>query len=1075
MKTNLNVLKRFLFFLTLLSIGTISAQNSKNEMYGVVKDLSGEPLLGVSVVLKSPNGKVLGGVSTDFKGAYKIVSKDKKTVVVFSFMGMKTKQVPFRVGKVNVILQEDSETLGEVVVTGYQTIAKERTTGSYATLKGVEIQKNIQPNLASRLEGLVPGVVVDKSGDIQIRGISSLNADTKPLIVLDGVPYEGGLSSINHADVKSITVLKDASASSIYGAKAANGVIVIESKNGAGNDGKINVSFSQNIIYEPKPDFSDLNLLSNSELVDLQLEGLDFYSDLWQYLGNDARAYENPLFMDYKNMLGGSLSKEDFDKKVLNYRSRSNRKDLESFMRYSLGKDQTLSISGGSGKNTFYTSLNYFSNDYNLKENNSNYIRLYLRDDLKLFKWLKAYASIIGRISNSKNNQGFDVWGTYRNQPSYKLLRDENGNSLNYNTEKSQSEIDRLIGLGLQDENYYPFQDYSKLYSEGKKRSLVLNVGFNFKIMEGLNFDFKYGNEFYDSKYKTFWEEDSYRIRKLVNDATTEKDGVQNIPMGARLQKTISDGNAYTLRGQLDLNKTFGKHSIMALLGAERRRVIYITDGMDLWGYDKLSLKYQPLNYDILREIRGGGTYGLYGGLGESFNVPFLRETENRFVSFYGNASYTFDKKYTLNGSIRTDQSNLFGSDPKYRYKPLWSVGAKWAVHEEEFLKDVEWLNLLALRASYGIVGNVANSSFPVLVIEDQGVDRITKRKTAIIYGNQAPNPSIRWEKTETKNIGFDLSVFQNRLNVSLDLYHKNTTDLLGKLPIDPTHGFKSATKNYGNMVNKGVEVGINGAIINTDDFKWNSSVVFGYNKNELKYVEEQKRDIFSMANYSGYHKQSYPLSSLFSFRYAGLDDKGQAMYFNSKDEKVYEINSFDDLVYSGTRIPPYTASWRNSITYKGFTLSGMFSFYGGHVMRLPKSRILGIFDIQRMNSNFDKDILNRWKEGNKGENATPTFTSKHREIERINKFWAFSDKNTGKADFLKLRTLSVSYNLPKKFLSDIKLESFAITLQATNLFSWYANGEGIDPEYLGYSGSYTMRTLHFGEKTWSLGFNIDF
>nr|MBS9768626.1 TonB-dependent receptor [Flavobacteriaceae bacterium] len=788
-----------------------------------------------------------------------------------------------------------------------------------------------------------------------------------------------------------------------------------------------------------------------------------------------AKVYENPLLTDYKSMLNGSLTKEEFDRKVLNYKSRSNRKDLESFTKHSLRQDQTLSISGGNGKNTFYTSLNYISDDNYEKENNNNSIRLYLRDDLKLFEWLKTYASITGQISNSKNNEGFSAMGAYLYQPSYKLLRDENGNPLNYNTQKSQLEIDRLIGLGLQNENYYPFENYGKEYSENKRRSLVLNVGLNFKIIEGLDFDLKYGNEFYDNKYKTFWENDSYHINNLVNDATTVEDGVHNIPMGARLQKTISDGNAYTLRGQLNFNKTFGKHSVMALAGAERRRVLFKTDRMDLWGYDELSLKYQPLNYDLLRQLQNGGTYGVYGGLGESFRVPFLQEVENRFVSFYANASYTFNKKYTLNGSIRTDQSNLFGSDPKYRYKPLWSVGAKWSAHKEDFLKNVEWLNKLAFRASYGIVGNVANSSYPVLVIEDQGVDRITGRKNAIIAGNQPPNPSIRWEKTETKNIGFDLSVLQNRLNVSVDLYHKNTTDLLGRTPIDPTLGFKTALKNYGNMVNKGVEVGINGTIIRTDDFNWDSFVSFGYNKNELKYVEDQKSNIFDMANFGGYNKESYPINSLFSFRYAGLDDKGQAMYFNSKDEKVYEIDSFEDLVYSGAKTPPYTASWSNSITYKGFTLSGMLSFYGGHTMRLPKSRILGIYDVHKMNSNLDKDILNRWKEGNKGENATPTFTSNHRGIERVNKFWAFADKNTAKADFLKLRTLSLTYNLPKKFLSNIKLESFAITLQGTNLFSWYANKEGVDPEYVGFNGSYATRTLHLGEKTWSLGFNINF
>ncbi len=1016
-------------------MGGVKLSQEKTVMFGVVLDANGLPIPGASVFVKGSQN----GMSTDIDGKFSIEFSPADKLLVVSFIGMQTREIPLKQGEHTIVLQEDKQVLDEVVVTGYQTISKERTTGSYAILKSDKIQENIQPNLANRLEGLVAGVVVDNRGNVEIRGVSSLEADKNPLIVLDGVPYEGGLSSINHADIKSITVLKDAAASSIYGAKAANGVIVVVSKKGTDSNGKVNVSFSANNIFEPKPDFAKLNLLNSAEVVDLQLAGLENYKALWQYLGNDPRLYDNPLFLDYKKMQAGGLSKEDFDKNVAMYKGQSNRSQLEDFTRSSIQQNYTLSISGGNEKNNFYSSLNYISNDAYLKENNGNSVKLYLRDDLNLFKWLKSYISLSGKIGKSKESLGFSPIGEYMRRPAYLLLQDKNGKDLNFNTLKSQQEVDRLIGLNLQNENFYPFQNYDKEYSEGKSKAFIINMGLNFTITDGLNFDFRYEKEFYDTKNKEFWSADSYRMSNLINDATTVADGVHNIPLGGRLQQTLSDGSAYTLRGQLDYNKTFGKHAVTALLGGERRRTLYKTNRLDLFGYDELSLFYQPLNYDLLKKLNSGSieTQGARGSLGESFTPPRMQEQENRFVSFYGNVAYTFDEKYTFNGSIRTDQSNLFGSDPKYRY---------------------------------------ANSSFPVLVIEDQGVDRITKRKTAIIYGNQAPNPSIRWEKTVTQNFGVDFSVLANRLNFSLDLYHKKTTDLLGRIKVDPTVGFKNAFKNYGTMLNKGVELGLNGAVIDNKDFKWNSAFTFSYNKNKLQKVEGNEGSVFDIANFGGYNKEDYPMRSLFSFRYAGLDKEGKAMYFNAKDEKVYEIDSPDDLVYSGTTAPPYVASWTNSFSYKDFTLSLMFSYYGGHKMRLPKAQPLSIWDIYEMNTVLDRDILNRWQ-GKIGDDVTPNFiaTYDRNQISNVKRYWAFSDRNTAKADFIKMRNIALTYRLPKSLISKVHLQSCSLTLQATNLLSWFANDEGVDPEYLSNYGDYVVRNLHLGEKTFSLGLNINF
>jgi TonB dependent receptor. len=382
------------------------------------------------------------------------------------------------------------------------------------------------------------------------------------------------------------------------------------------------------------------------------------------------------------------------------------------------------------------------------------------------------------------------------------------------------------------------------------------------------------------------------------------------------LDESRYESYSYTMRAQVNFNRIFGKHAISALGGAERRLVRRTGAQNYYMGYDDNSLGVKPINPLAMSPING--TEALLG----SFNWVYgeynaLTHTEDRYVSFYANGSYTFDERYSLTGSIRIDQSNLFGTDPKYQYRPLWSVGGSWQIANEPFMEDCMWLNRLNLRMTYGVGGNVPKDAGPYMTVVDSGYNEWVGDFGS--YIQNPPNSQLRWEKTASTNVGIDFSAFNSRLSGSIDYYYKKTTDLLGNRNADPTLGWASLLQNYGSMFNRGVELSLQSVNIQNKNFTWGTNLMFSYNKNELTNLEGTKETVFY---YSAYNVAAvgYPINSVFSYRYAGLDPtNGNVLVYNKEGEKVSKVSSIDDMVYSGTRTPKYTASLKNFFSYRDF------------------------------------------------------------------------------------------------------------------------------------------------------------
>ena len=1053
---------------------TAMPDNGKRLLRGTVTDDNGEPLMGVSV---STDGGTPLAV-TDADGKFSIAMPANATQLTFTYVGMATQTI--NIGQRSnfyVAMSAGEQALKDVVVTGYQTISRERTTGSFNVVTPEKLKGKLQTNILARLEGMVPGMM-QQNGALYIRGMSTLNGGANaysPLFVVDGLPFEGDVSSINPATIKTITVLKDAAAASIYGARAANGVVVISTIDAKGEN-KTTIRYDASVKFTPKPDMDYLNLMDTREMMDLREYGFKFNSVPYAMIPpNYYLAPVSELLYKHRD---GLIDEQTFQNGMNKYRNLNNRKQLEDFYTQTgIEHQHNLSLSGGNDINRYVFTLNYTGNRFNARYNQMQRYGATLRDNIKLTSWLNAEAALTINYNNTNSDRGMGTYtDMYRNQPSYTMLKDEGGNPLNVPTYKSEWEMNRLIGLGLKDEHYSPITNRREERYNSNENYYRLMLGLNLKIMKGLNVDVRFQTENSADKTVEIRSERSYYVRNMINDAAqydpTTKKLTLNVPEGAHYAESRGDADSYTLRAQLNFNRDFGPHSITALAGGERRRTKTTNTSIYYMGFDESTLAYKPIDPTALTNLKR--TESLAGSFSWSFTGNnWINEIENRYVSFYANAAYAFDSKYNLTASIRVDQSNLFGTDPRYQYRPLWSVGGAWHIAKERFLAGkLSWLNALTLRATYGIGGNVPRGTSPYVTLKAAQYNPWSKDFGAEI--KSPPNYTLRWEKTATTNLGLDFAVLNNRLSGSIEVYHKHSTDLLAQRDADPTLGFKQLTLNYGNMTNKGIEVSLNSVNLQTRNLRWTTGLNFGYNKNTLDDVEDSNPNVHSYT--SGFAAvKGHPLGAIFSFRYAGLSptDGTPRYYVEGGSKTEAQVSNLSDLVYSGTRHPTYSGSFSNTIAYKDFELSFMLVFYGGNVLRTEPAPFVS----EPSHLNPNKEMRNIWRQPGDERNpdATPAFTGYALDLATVRHPWYAADRHVFKADYAKLRHLSLTYRVPQRLVAKCGLAQLAFTLQGQNLLSWTANKYGVDPEALGTTGyGWGMRTIPT-PATWTFGLSATF
>ncbi|ATL48875.1 SusC/RagA family TonB-linked outer membrane protein [Chitinophaga caeni] len=1015
------------------------------KVQGFIVDESGSPIVAATVRQK---GTKIATLSDD-QGRFIIETKDLRATLVITSIGFMPREVKAQGGHdMKVVMKLNVNQLGSVsvVTTGYQTIEKERAAGSFSVVTEKDMQGKLQTNILDRLEGMVAGLTSYK-GDVQVRGVSTVNGNSSPLFVVDGIPYEGSLQAINPADIVSVNVLKDASAASIYGARAANGVIVISTRNGVAGPARLNYTGTMKLT--PLPDRDYMNLMSSAELVDFQQEMFGYASG--DPNGLDPRRAMNDVFaLLYKNK-EGSLSDAELQVALEKFKSQDRYTQVldELVRRTELLQQHNLSISGGSDFYKYNLSANYMGNrPFEKAQGTSHRYGYNLKNTFNITKWFRLDVGLLGSNTKDDYDNGFNGFNNLNGgKASYYMLRDEDGNPAQWWNAKSQYEIDRLNSLGLLDETYRPLDEMSRAHRAATSKYTNLNIGMNFKLYKGLSMDLKYQSERTEGYAKQFYDKNSYTVKTMVNDATVidpATDLVTNyIPTGGQINETRNDQNSYTLRAQLNYQGKFNrKHEVNVIAGAEQRKILRSGTNVYKYGYDDYNLNYKPVD-ELLLSKYIYNTEALFNQFMLSRKETGFSYFDDRFVSFYGNASYTFNHRLTGTASIRMDQSNLFGTDPKYQYKPLWSAGLLYVVTQDQ----LDWLDRLAVRTTYGINGNIAKQGGPYLIARDeQNTNYWTNEFQSSVVS--PPNSGLRWEKTKVTNLGIDFSLFNRRLTGSLEYYNKNTNDLLGNLNSDPTIGWNSITLNYGSMFNRGVDLTLTSRNLEINDFSWQSTLNFNYNKNELTRLENSSNELYSYI-YRPQNRVGKPMGALYSIRYAGLDEEGKPMAYTKDGKTVYSTQdlTIEDLVYNGTSVPPYSASLLNTLRYKGLELFFMFTYYGGSVMRDVHSPFLSLYPELNYTYNRERSALKHWqKPGDENiPGMAPAYAQGVSSI--ISSIWEAADTHIQKADYIKLRDVTVSYQLPASLIRKASLKNFRLSLQMQNVWRWSSNKQNLDPE----------------------------
>lgn len=1014
------------------------------KITGLVKDHDGNPLPGVTVVIA---GTTLG-VATDIDGKFMLPVPGPGTILQISFVGKKTKEVVVQdQTHFNIVLEDDEKVLDEVVCTGMQTLSRERATGSFEILNAESLEKTLTSDVVSRLEGKVAGLQIGQNNKMTIRGRGSLYSSTDPLVVVDGFPIESGLSSVNPDDIASVTVLKDAAAASIWGVRAANGVIVITTKAGQEKE-KPSLDISYFLTVESKADYRDLHLLSPADAVDLHLEQIQkgwwtpTYADKHQSVNKVQELYYNTMKRLNTNSFSTIAGNAEFKQGLDQLRKANLYEQFEKEMlRNALSNRLNISLRGGSERSNYYMSAVYNRQSGGNIGDQSNNLMMNLKHDYKLIPRLTLSTAVNVHYSNSENN-GIGIERLVSEVPFHNML-DEEGNRIQYYM------VDPWEGKNREEMGYLPYA--TNLLDEQEANdntsdvfSARLQLALKLNIINGLDVETRFQYERSYSNSENLYSQSSPYMRGLINDNTIVTDGklVRNLPMGARFDQSRSDLEAWTWRSQLTYNGDWNdsKHMLAVVLGHEMR--MYRTTGRSSiqFGYDPNALTYIPIDETAWKQ----GTYKTWYNL--KSDIPSLHsssEQDNRDISVYLNGAYTFMNRYSLSASGRVDQSNLFGNDSDYKYNFIWSTGVSWRISEEQFAKT-DWMDQLMLRFTYGIGGNVNKNFYPVLM----GAKMVSASGVPYVELTNPANKNLTWEKSTTFNAGVDFAFLNHRIGGSLDYYHKKSTDLLGRVALDPTNGFESATMNFASILNQGIEVTLNTTPLKINDFTWNLGFNISYNKNEVIKVES---DGTTDSDYLGttppFGGQGVaiigkPLGRMYSYRYAGLNDQGEVMLWQGNEKIKYDQFERlpENLKYEGTMEAPWFGGINTSLEYKGITLSANATYKFGNKFRVP----VGSSDL----SNTYSNVADRWTVNNQNTNVPVLLDALQSNAQfEMENYHTLADLYVRDAAWLRLNEIALGYTFQRHLIRKTPFSMINVQFQVRNPALWTKNKENIDPE----------------------------
>lgn len=1013
------------------------------KVTGVVNEVDGASLPGVSVIVKNSTK----GVQTDLDGKY-VIEVSEGDILAFEYVGFKSQSI--KVGKqhiININLQSESESLDDIVIVAYGAQKQKAVVGAISQVKSDVLDKQVATSVVSALQGTVSGVNIINSSSqpgesptIRVRGIGSINASADPLIILDGAPYSGNLNAISADQIEAINVLKDASSTALYGSRGANGVILIKTKMGKRNAAPdVNIKLSSGVAFDA---------VKTHEVLDTK--GYTQY--LWEGRKNN---YQYVLGQDEvtarKNASDGLVSYFGYNpfgtNQPVDYNGNWTVKNpllWETDWKKELQRNQAFrneynfNIAGGGDKTTYFLSANYLNQDGMIKTSNFERTTVRLNIESQVTDWLQVGAN----TAYSSSNQNFptqsgtnlyspmnwiyampSVYPVYKRDLNGQVVYDAEGGAIYDYGNASSKDINSVRAI-MSGENAAGILFNNSTIN--RRANTSWNGFAKLDLAEGLYFRTNLSYEKYD-----------YDVKEYNNSQYGQASSVKG-----RVSRVKDTSETLNFINTLHYDKAFGEHHIAA-------------DGI----FEAYSFKKDFLNTSTTgflpgnTEIGGGTSLEGIGGYA----------VEDRLTSYLGRLSYDYKNKYFIEGSFRRDASTRF--DKSVRKGNFYSVGGSWIVSSENFLVDSKYIDLLKLRASYGELGNnnLKDKYFPYLRLFETGYNQLDN--PGVILGDLA-DPLLTWEKTASFNVGVDFSLFNNRIEGSVDYYKKRSIDLLFAVPKAPSTGNLEILSNAGTIENYGLEVSLTSHNVRTKDWKWDTSLNFSIDRNKITSLTQD-----SFISGLNRWEEGRSLYDFYLREWAGVDpNDGYGMWYkdvvNGNGQVIGKETTKDyneaTRYYNKSALPKLVGGFNTTLAYKNFDFSAFFNFsLGGYIY---DNDYAGLMNGMSTGYQSSPDIANRWQRPGDITNIPVIINS-------TNNFAATSTRFLYKNNYLRLKALTLGYTLPIESLGKLKLKQARVYVQGENLLTFQSH-KGIDPEQA-INGVTNYRVPL--SATLSVGLNINF
>ncbi len=1032
------------------------------DVKGRVVDEEGKPVAGASVQVKGAAGK---GVSTNTEGYFELKGLDENVVLLVSGVNIESREVKVS-GKtilgdvvVKVKVAEGEEVLLEVN-TGYFSVPKERATGSFTHVDQKLLSRSVGSNIIDRLKDVVPGLTFNQSTmgtttlynqpSISIRGRSTIRASAEPLIILDNFPYEGDLNDINPEDIASVTVLQDAAAASIWGARAGNGVIVLTSKKG-GFDRPLRVTVRSDFSISEKPDLYYNPTMSMDDFI--EVERFLFNKGAWNSIINQGYSYLTPAVELLKRNRDGTLSDTELEAGLNQLKSQDVRRDLNKYYYQSTSlRKMAVNFEGGGRYNTYYFSLGWDENLGGERGNMADRFSINARNSYQLWKD-KIKFDMGVQFSKRSNTSPRLSASTYN--VLYDRLADEQGNPLSIGASNSfrQSYIDTAGGGLLKDWNFRPLAEIGMNTVKNSELSYQLSTGLQVNPVKGITGSFQYR---YNSGIRDLHNEmdaESFYIRNLYNQFAqlNRSEGIVSsaVPQGGSLTTVSNTYQQHSGRGQVAVNKEWSRHELAVVAGGELNSLT------TLYKTEAIRLGYQP-STETYTHFDLNATYPRYHLPSASQILvspiqPIRETTTNRNVLLFGNLSYTFNKRYTFSFSARKDAANIFGVETNKRGRPFWSTGVAWKVHEEDFFK-IDWLEKLSFRGTIGTMGNVSTTSAYLTA----SVAANTHYNTGRVYQSiiTPPNPLLTWEQVKMMNAGIDFSALNGRLSGSIEHYRRNSTNLLSYNQMAPTSGVSLFYGNWSSMKSWGWDLVLNSQNLE-GDLSWTTNFIFSkVNDKVTEYYQKPSSDRLYLTSALGlYPIEGKPLHGIYSFAYAGLDENGNPLGYvdgelSTNYSAIYNNTPLSEYIYHGRATPAIFGSIRNNFGYKDVELSFNITYQLGYYFRNRSFSSQALYSVTGYWSTpYQSDYANRWqKPGDELITRIPAAlypVNGNRES-----YYTMVEDHVHRGDHIRFRDIRLGYSFPKlknSFVKGLQVYGYVDNIGLI----WAANKIGLDPQFL--------------------------